>query len=133
MKYFGGTAPRKTGINITSLIDVIFMLVIFFMIGASFEKPSIAVALPKASSGESRPGDFITVTIDSGGGIYAEGNAIDREGLLGALAERRSQRPDIHVALECDAAVSFGAAAAVMDIIKKAGIRNVAIRHDFEE
>jgi biopolymer transport protein ExbD len=133
MKYFGESARRKTGINITSLIDVIFMLVIFFMIGASFEKPSLGVQLPDASTGEVAQGEFITISVDAAGRIYADGTPCSREELLSALLLRRAQFPALKAALECDAAAAFGTAASVMDTIRQAGVPNVAIRHDYEE
>jgi biopolymer transport protein ExbD len=133
MKNFDSERPRNTEINITSLIDVIFMLVIFFMIGSTFEKSALSVSLPKASSGEKQPGSFVTVTVDAAGEIYIEGEASDREVFLSALSRRRVESPEIKVALECDAAAPFGAAARAMDLIKLAGISNVAIRHDPDE
>jgi biopolymer transport protein ExbD len=128
MKTFDHGRSPQTEINITSLIDVIFMLVVFFMLGASFEKPAVVLNLPQASSRERTEKLFLAVSVDSGGRIFFEGAEVDHETLLGRLA---TFGPELEtVALECDSRADFGIAVAVMDTIKAAGARNVAIRHD---
>jgi biopolymer transport protein ExbD len=109
------------------------MLVVFFMIGTNFEKSALVVSLPKASSGEKQPGKFITVTVDDGSNIYIDGEAVDKERFILTLSQRQAEFSDLKVALECDEAAPFGAAARVMDFIKLAGVSNVAIRHDPDE
>jgi biopolymer transport protein ExbD len=128
MKTFEEGKPPRTEINITSLIDVIFMLVVFFMLGASFEKPAVTLTLPQASSRELPERLSLTVMVDSGGRIFFEGTELDHASLLSRLS---AYGPELQtVALECDSKADFGNAVAVMDIIKNAGARNVAIRHD---
>jgi biopolymer transport protein ExbD len=129
MKRFDTTGSRKPGlVNITSLIDVIFMLVVFFMIGASFEKPAITVSLPGASSGEPVQKQTLVITIDAGGAVYLDGKAIETAALLSGLTQYRGG--DAGVSLECDGSLSFQKVIEVMDIVKQAGVRNVSIRHD---
>jgi biopolymer transport protein ExbD len=134
MKNFANSVKRHTEINITSLIDVIFMLVIFFMIGASFDKPAIALTLPKASSGTMQDRIFVTISIDSGGNIYFNGEEIESALAADVLSARFAaygqEISNVTAALECDGGVAFEKAVAVMDIIKNAGVRNVAIRTD---
>jgi biopolymer transport protein ExbD len=130
MKNFAGLPKRHPEINITSLIDVIFMLVIFFMIGASFDKPAIALTLPKASSGAMQDRVFVTVSIDSRGAVYFNGTEIEKDVLATRFADYGQELNKVTVAMECDGSVAFDRVVAVMDIIKNAGVRNVAIRHD---
>jgi biopolymer transport protein ExbD len=130
VKNFTGAAKRHADINITPLIDVIFMLVIFFMIGASFDKPAIALTLPKASSGVMQDRVFVTVSIDSGGTVYVDGAAIETGALAARFAAFGPEIANVTAALECDGSVDFNRVVAVMDILKNAGVRNVAIRHD---
>jgi biopolymer transport protein ExbD len=130
VKNFSGAAKHHADVNITSLIDVIFMLVIFFMIGASFDKPAIALALPKASSGTMQDRVFVTVSVDAGGNIYLDGEKMERDALAARFAAYGEEISNVTAALECDGSVAFDLAVAVMDIIRNAGVRNVAIRHD---
>jgi biopolymer transport protein ExbD len=130
MKNFAGGQKRHTDINITSLIDVIFMLVIFFMLGASFDKPAIALTLPKASSGTMQERVFVTISIDAGGNIYFDGQEIDEGGIAARFAAYGRELSNVTVALECDGGVPFDRVVAVMDSVRNSGVRNVAIRHD---
>jgi biopolymer transport protein ExbD len=132
VSFYKNFAPQKSAaaeINITSLIDVIFMLVVFFMIGASFEKPSIALSLPKATAGERNEKPLLTVSVDSGGAVYVAGEKIAIESLPERIAAAGAPG-NVTVALECDGAAAFDKVVAVMDSVKNAGVRNVAIRHE---
>ena len=130
MKTFGPGVSRRTEINITSLIDVIFMLVIFFMIGSTFEKPALAVSLPTASSGEAVRRQMLTVSLDAGGFLYMEGERIGEEPLKQKLAVYCREEPGLRVALDCDGRLAFQRVTEIMDILAAAGVRNVAIRHE---
>jgi biopolymer transport protein ExbD len=130
MKNFGRGKTGDMEINITSLIDVIFMLVIFFMIGASFEKPAITLSLPTASSGKIPDMVILTVSVDSAGRIYFDGQETSRESLSARLAAYGPELQNMTVAMECDGAAAFSSVVDLMDTIKIAGVHNVAIRHD---
>jgi biopolymer transport protein ExbD len=130
MRTFGPPAPRRTEINITSLIDVIFMLVIFFMIGSTFEKPALAVSLPTAASGEFVRRQMLTVSLDAGGLLYLEGERIGEDALKQKLAAYSGEEPDLRIALDCDGRLAFQRVTEIMDILTVAGVRNVAIRHE---
>jgi biopolymer transport protein ExbD len=130
MKTFGPPAPRRTEINITSLIDVIFMLVIFFMIGSTFEKPALTVSLPRAASGEFTQRRMFTVSLDAEGTLYFEGERIGEEALKQKLTAYVREEPDFRIALDCDGSLAFQRVTEIMDIFNAAGARNVAIRHE---
>jgi biopolymer transport protein ExbD len=131
MRNFYGKKPTHTEINITSLIDVIFMLVIFFMIGASFEKPAIALTLPRAASGTAQDRIFVTVSVDAEGRVYFDRDEIEKAELAARFTEYGTNLRNVTVALECDGRTVFDNVVAVMDTIKLAGVRNVAIRHEW--
>ncbi|MDR2078578.1 MAG: biopolymer transporter ExbD [Treponema sp.] len=130
MKTFRPGVSRNTEINITSLIDVIFMLVIFFMIGSTFEKPVLAVSLPAASSGEVTRRPMYTVSLDAKGILYLEGERIEEESLKQRLRAYSQEEPDFRVALDCDGQLAFQRVTEIMDVLTTAGVRNVAIRHE---
>jgi biopolymer transport protein ExbD len=130
MKQFRSPARERRDINITSLIDVIFMLVVFFMIGSRFEKPVLGITLPAASSGEYMGKQPVIVSLDAGGRIYVDGEETGAGGLHGALVRLRGGNGEFRAALECDGAVPFQRVTEVIDILKSAGVYNVAIRHD---
>jgi biopolymer transport protein ExbD len=131
MKQFNPRISRPTEINITSLIDVIFMLVIFFMLGSTFEKPVLAVSLPSASSGERLRQRMLTVSLNAEGALYLEGDEIEEEDLKQRLRAHSREDPDLRVALDCDGGLAFQRVTEIMDILNTAGVRNVAIRHEY--
>jgi biopolymer transport protein ExbD len=130
MKRFDGPKTAHRDINVTSLIDVIFMLVVFFMIGSRFEKPALGITLPTAASGEYTADHPLIVSLDAGGKLYLEGEETDAAGLRAALVLRRNENPELKAALECDGAAAFRQVTEILDILKSAGVRNVAIRHE---
>jgi biopolymer transport protein ExbD len=131
MKRFNGPKPGRRDINVTSLIDVIFMLVVFFMIGSRFEKPVLGISLPTAVSGEYTGEYPVTVSLDAEGRVYVEGEETGAGGLKAALAPRLGENPELRAALECDGATAFRQVTEILDILKSVGVRNVAIRHEF--
>jgi biopolymer transport protein ExbD len=130
MKTFKSGISRHTEINITSLIDVIFMLVIFFMIGSTFEKPALAVSLPSASSGGAVRGQSLTITLDAEGLLYLEGERIEEKTLGARLAAYSREDPELRIAMDCDGGLAFQRVVEIMDILKTSEVRNVAIRHE---
>lgn len=130
MKMFEAEASRHTEINITSLIDVIFMLVVFFMIGSTFEKPALAVSLPTASSGEAVRRQTLTVSLDEAGALYLEGERIDEAVLEQRLRGESLANPELSLALDCDGRLAFQRVTEIMDILNRAGVKNVAIHHE---
>jgi biopolymer transport protein ExbD len=101
------------------------------MIGSTFEKPALAVSLPTASSGEVVRRQALIVSLDAGGALYLEGDRIEEEALRQRLSVRSRENPDLRVALDCDRNLVFQRVTEVMDILSAAGVRNVAIRHEF--
>ncbi|MDR2343708.1 MAG: biopolymer transporter ExbD [Spirochaetaceae bacterium] len=130
MKTFGADISRRTEINITSLIDVIFMLVVFFMIGSTFEKPALALSLPTASSGEALRRQMLTVSLDEAGALYLEGERIAEAALERRLMAESLEDPELRLALDCDGRLAFQRVTEIMDILNRAGVKNVAIRHE---
>jgi biopolymer transport protein ExbD len=124
---------KRTGaeLNITPLIDVIFMLVVFFMIGSTFEKPAFRVRLPEAASRAGTESYPITIAIDREGNIYLDGKSVSPEELSAALTLVAARNPRTEAALDCDAEARFQSAASVMDLVKSAGINRLAVRYNY--
>lgn len=131
MRTFGAVRRRKSELNVTSLIDVVFMLLIFFMIGSSFDKPAISVTLPTARSGERVERKTVEVVVDAAGTIFWEGNAVDADGLAAAIAPLAAADPELAASLSCDGEAPFKKAAEAMDAIKRAGVVHAAVRHEY--
>ncbi len=127
---FRSQRHSETEINITPLIDVVFLLLIFFMVSTTFERESeIRITLPEASEeqAEAKP-DFILVRIDAQGQIYIDDNPLLNNrvsAIHAALKEQARGVTDLPVIIRADAQVSHQMVIKVMDAARRSGLVNV--------
>ncbi|MCH7547943.1 MAG: biopolymer transporter ExbD [Candidatus Krumholzibacteriota bacterium] len=109
---------RSVIINLTSLIDVLFLMLIFFMVTTTFlSQPAINLELPTAKNAEAVRQSPVVVHVDRLGRVF----------LNEALSRRVEQSDDKSVVLKADSRVSHGAVVQVLDIIKGAGVRKLVV------
>jgi biopolymer transport protein ExbD len=119
---------RSLLLNVTSLIDVLFLLLIFFMISTTFlSTPAIKLELPKAQHADPVRQEPLVVYVDAAGNIYLNDEPMDMGFLAAALKGKLAQNDDKAVILKADSRVSHGAVVEVMDIIKGAGARRLRV------
>ena len=126
-------AGLNADINVTSLVDVAFVLLIIFMITAPIMQGGIDVQLPRAESRplESRQG--LVVTIDRRGRIHVDQSAMsyaDFRATFGAMVGRR--RPS-GIYLRADRGVPYGDVARVLAVIRTSGVPNVGLVTEAED
>ncbi|GAB4167956.1 MAG: biopolymer transporter ExbD [Wenzhouxiangellaceae bacterium] len=119
-------------INLTSLIDVVFLLLIFFMVSATFERQALLrVELPEASETETRelPERIELVITESGDYFIGERMLADTEKstLKLALSEALAANPDAVVVLRADARAEHGLVVRALDAAAAEGVRAVSI------
>jgi len=112
----------------TPLIDVVLMLVIFFMLTTTFVlSPGIEVDLPRGhTSQEPRERDAI-ITMTKDGDIYYQNAQVSLATLRSVLQRARNQQPDLRVVIKADTLVPHGRVVAVMDMAKYLGIDRLAV------
>ena len=114
-------------ILIAPLIDIVFLLLIFFMLVARFLSPSIAVALPESGSGAIEEAHARTVTIDRDGRTFLDDFPLTLDEISSALEEdRRSGELDL-VRLRADRDTPFQKIVDALEAIRRAGIVDIAI------
>lgn len=128
MKKYGKKSYSTDGINITSLIDVVFMLVIFFMIGSSFDKTSIPVSLPESTSSTQTQNDSLIITVDKNSNVYVKDVLTPMEDLDKKIKNLLPELEEKNAVLYCDEMVSLKDVVAVIDLLNGAGIENVALK-----
>ena len=114
-------------INLTPLIDVVFLLLIFFMVSTTFERRSeLSVELPEASAPASiRDDAVIDVVIDAGGGVHVEGSPLADPlpgSLRRALANAARGLDSPPVVISADAQTPHQSVVTVMDAARQAGL-----------
>ncbi len=119
---------RSLVLNVTSLMDVMFLLLIFFMISTTFlSTPAIKLELPKASHADPVRQQAVVIYVGPQGSLYLNDEPIDLALLGAALGARLAQSEDKAVVLKADSRVSHGDVVRVMDIVKGAGARRLVV------
>ncbi len=120
--------PREPlEVNITPLIDVVFLLLIFFMVSTTFDKESrIKVELPQSATQDEKveEKDVLTITIDVSGRFYVnDREVINTEigTLKAAMAKAAAERTDLPVIIKADAKTPYQSVITVMDAASQLG------------
>ncbi|MGA1842961.1 MAG: ExbD/TolR family protein [bacterium] len=115
-------------INIVSLIDVVLLMLIFFMLTTSFvSTPGLQVKLPKASSDVVKAHDRIEVHITKEGHIYLNNTMMRLPELKSTLEAKAKESAEQVLIIHADEMARHGLVVKVMDYAKRAGIENMAI------
>ena len=123
------TAEELPSVNLTPMIDVVFLLIIFFMVGTQFTQPEREVSLKLPGVGDlktlvSAPDRReISVTVD--GRIVLDGQTLTVEQLAQQLKLLRQRYPDLGVSVRADGDVRYQAVASVIWAVNQAGITNL--------
>jgi len=111
------------GITLAPLVDVVFLLLIFFMVSTTFQvQPGLEVNLPQSSSTTEVESEPWVITIRPEGNLYLDNEQISLSDLKETLGES-----DRGVILKADRQVPHGAVVSVLDQVKEAGIGVVDI------
>ena len=116
---FGIERKRSPMVNVTPLIDALFLLLIFFMVSSTFrDMPGIPLDLPEAETGEASRTAGVEVQIDRHGMIRLEGRIVAAGDLASRLEKAlgESESRDLH--LRADEGVPYGKVVQVMDVAR---------------
>ena len=115
-------------INIVSLIDVVLLMLIFFMLTTSFvATPGLQVKLPKASSEVIKSRERLEVHITKEGQFYLNNNRMSLSELKSALEAKARESKDQVLIIHADEMARHGMVVKVMDMAKRAGLEDLAI------
>lgn len=122
---------EELSVNITSMIDVIFILLVFFMVSTQFKKASLPLELPTTeesiSSEEDNSTKILSVNNES---IELAQEPITLAELEEKLSELYKANPQIAISLECDKNVPFEKVVQILAKVQNAGISKIGIIHD---
>jgi biopolymer transport protein ExbD len=120
--------PRPQPETIVALIDVVFFLLVFFMIVGRMDATApFELAPPIALGGQDMPAGGATVTIAPDARLALDGRELDAAALVGALADRLAAEPGLLVRVNAHHAARLGDVLPLVTAIEGAGARDVAL------
>ncbi len=115
-------------VNLTPLIDVVFILLIFFLVTASFTKESgIDVNRPTAQTAVRQEQGNLIIAINKNGEIWIDNQLVDLRTIRAHIERLHAQNPEGTVIILADKESRTGTAVDVLDQVRLAGVSNVAI------
>ena len=118
-------------INVTPLVDITLVLLIIFMVTASYiVSPAIKVDLPKAASGTEQTKTTLSLTLAKDGGLFLNGQRSNDQAVVQFITTELPRNPELQAIIAADRAVSHGDVVHIIDMVKRAGVHRFAINVD---
>lgn len=119
---------RKVSLNLTSLIDVLFILIIFFTVSSTFlEQPGIELKLPKAESSEGHTAQKVIIYVDKDKNVFLNDNIVSISNLVSEIKKLANLQKDQSIVLKADTEVTHGLVIEIMDILRQQGIYQIVV------
>jgi biopolymer transport protein ExbD len=122
--------PREeeSDINMTPMLDVVFIMLIFFVVTASFLKETgVDVSRPQASTAVRKEHGNILVGITAGDEVWIDRRRVDIRAVRANIERLRAENPEGAVVIQADTAAKTGLLVQVIDQARMAGVADVSI------
>ena len=118
-----------TGPSLMALLDVMLLLLIFFLLASVFVQPTLEVDLPDAEHSEAEPPeiDLLTISVSSDGDVFINKQFVPLEQLQGRIEAAVAEEPEVAVMVRADELSAFRYFVNVMDAVKGAGVVQLTI------
>ena len=124
---------EENEINLTPMLDVVFIMLIFFIVTASFIKEAgITVERPDAGTGEKQEDAAILIAISQNDEIWIDRREIDPRAVRSQIERLHAENPKGSIVIQADEESTNATLVVVMEAAKAAGVANVAIATDTE-
>jgi biopolymer transport protein ExbD len=122
---------EENEINLTPMLDVVFIMLIFFIVTASFIKEAgIQVERPDAPTAEKQEDAAILIAISSNDEIWIDRRETDPRAVRGMIERLHAENPKGSIVIQADEESTNEMLVIVMEAAKQAGVVNVAIATD---
>jgi biopolymer transport protein ExbD len=130
MKSFARKTIPASGVDITPLLDVVFQLLLFFILTSAILQPGIELDLPESKqSNESLEADLI-ISADREGRVFFNDQIVSLEDIETALRSFTVQNSKGNVILRVDSAAPYGKFFSILDASRSAGIKNLHLAYE---
>lgn len=119
---------RKTIINVTSLIDVLFLLLIFLLVSTTFiEEPGMKLTLPAAESAEVGEKKEYTLFLNKDGELFLNNMPVSMDSLQSRLKAALPEMQEQSLTIKADTEASHGTVVKAMDKARLAGVKKLVV------
>ena len=119
---------KNSGIDISPLIDVVFLLLIFFIVTTVFVKETgVEVSKPRAASAEDLDRQAILIAVTDQSRVWHGGREIGFDGVRSVVAAMLEENPDSPVVIRSDSGAPTDSTVKVIDAAKLAGAKYVSL------
>ena len=123
-----GQQEEENEINMTPMLDVVFIMLIFFIVTASFVKETgIDVNRPDATTAQPKEKANILIAIGANGEIWIDRRKVDVRAVRANIERLKAENPQGSVVIQADKKAVTETLIAVMDAARQAGVYNVSI------
>ncbi|EKA7362493.1 ExbD/TolR family protein [Vibrio parahaemolyticus] len=125
---YSSDSSDETAIDMTPMLDIVFIMLIFFIVTTSFVKEAgLEVNRPTASSAQTVKKGNIMVAIGAAGDVWIDKRRIEVDAVRANIERLRAESPDGAVVIQADTEANAGVVVKVMDQIKMAGVESISI------
>ncbi|NMP17569.1 MULTISPECIES: biopolymer transporter ExbD [unclassified Thalassotalea] len=118
----------EAAVDMTPMLDIVFIMLIFFIVTTSFVKEAgIDVQKPKAANASKKPSANIFIAVRENGEIWMDKRVVDVERVSANIEKLLAEQPTDIVIIQADKGAKHGVVVKVMDAIKDAGIDKISI------
>jgi biopolymer transport protein ExbD len=122
---------EETELDLTPMLDIVFIMLIFFIVTTSFVKESgITVNTPNASTAQKQDSANIFIGINKNGEVWIDRRQVDIRAVRTVVARLHAENPEGAVVIQSDGEATTNTMVEVMDQVRLAGIDRIAIAAD---
>ncbi|MBT1446097.1 biopolymer transporter ExbD [Shewanella sp. JM162201] len=119
---------EEAKVDMTPMLDIIFIMLIFFIVTTSFVKPmGIDYNKPESSARSSAKSDNILISVNKAGIIKMENRQVDIERLTANIERKLAETPGAAVLIQAEGETLHGVVVKVMDEVKTAGVKKISV------
>ncbi|MBK6511770.1 MAG: biopolymer transporter ExbD [Haliea sp.] len=124
-------AQEDTELDMTPMLDIVFIMLIFFIVTTSFVKESgVTVNTPQAATAANQQNANIFIAITASGEVWIDRRPVDPRSVRAIVARLHADNPEGSVIIQSDADAATGTLVDVMDQVRLAGVEGIAIAAD---
>jgi len=124
-------AQDDTELDMTPMLDIVFIMLIFFIVTTSFVKESgVTVSMPQAETASQQDNTNIFIAITQQGEVWIDRRPVDPRSVRAIVARLHADNPEGSVIIQSDEQAATGILVNVMDQVRLAGVEGIAIAAD---